>query len=152
MGASYISHHKKPAPVHDHKTKRIRASSEKWAAYKTEIEKQTIRANEMISDSQKPMNLLYKKWQNVIESAARKTLGKTTFKQGKKENESNEVKQMQLQKQKVKQQIQEAEGNQEKQQLINDYKDIQQRIRNQLIKEKTEWERKYWITCVASIQ
>ena len=63
----------------------LRASSEKWQQFREELEKRREKATNIIKDPEKPIDNRYKKWYEEIENAARKTIGKTTYKLGGKE-------------------------------------------------------------------
>ena len=74
----------------------------------------------------------------IIDKAARRTIGKTTFKEGKKAKQSKTIKEMQEQKRNIKKQAQQEEKGPKKDELIEEYKSIQENIRIQIIKETTE--------------
>ena len=76
---------------------KLRASTEKWCEFSGELLKRQLKATKIIK-SDKPMNQRYKLWMNEIDQAARLTIGKTTTKQGGKENFSSKVREMNNQK------------------------------------------------------
>ena len=84
----------------------LRASSTKWTAFKEELEKRKIKATGIITDPEKPIDARYKKWYDELETAARITIGKTTFKIGGKEKFSKEVNRLREEKKSIKKNIQ----------------------------------------------
>ena len=116
----------------------IRAPEIKWNAFTEEINKRYSTARNIISNQAVDIDTRYKKWFQEIENAARKTIGKTTIKEGKKEKSSTTIKQFNDQKKQLKQQIQAEQNPETKTQLINNYKDIQERTKEQMIFEKSE--------------
>ena len=85
----------------------LRASSTKWTEFKEELEKRKTKATDIITDPSKPIDIRYKKWFTEIETAARKTIGKTTYKVGGKEKFSKEVNRLRDEKRSIKKNIQE---------------------------------------------
>ena len=129
----------------------LRASTEKWKQFENELERRREKANKIIADESKPFNERYKAWYKELEAAARTTIGKTTNKEGKKEKFSGIVENMRSEKKELKTKIKNAqkqssrtssaeEGPQpqtcEKSRLINEYKLMQEKLKNQIIKEK----------------
>ena len=76
----------------------LRASTEKWNHFEYELERRSDKANEIITDESKPLNERYKAWFKELEAAARTTIGKTTNKEGKKEQFSEIVEKMRSEK------------------------------------------------------
>ena len=62
----------------------INASDEKWEQFSSELISKQSDVAECIADNTKPLNQRYKQVVGIIDKAARKTIGKTTFKNGKK--------------------------------------------------------------------
>ena len=116
----------------------IKASNEKWAMFRSEIIKQKNKAYEIMDNTDKPFDTRYKQWYQIIDKAARQTIGRTTFKINGKEYQSNELKQMHRQKREIKNEIQNEKDKIKKDSLIAKYKETQETIRNQYIKEKSE--------------
>ena len=116
----------------------IKASNEKWAMFRAEIQKQKDKAIEIFENTNKPFDTRYKQWYEILEKAARNTIGKTTFKTNGKPYQSEEVKQMTLEKRTKKKQIQAEQDKQKKDNLIMEYKNIQESIRNQSVKERAK--------------
>ena len=69
----------------------IKADDTKWSKFEEELQKRAPKAKEIISDSQKPIDERYKKFTNEIEKAAFSSIGKTTYKDKKKEKISIEA-------------------------------------------------------------
>ena len=82
------------------------------------------------------MDKQYATWLKSIECAARKSIGKTTIKPVKGENFSNMVKSLRSEKRKIKKRLKENDGDPE--QLTKSYKEVQEKIRNQILIERTE--------------
>ena len=63
----------------------LRASSEKWAQFGDELVERQSKADQLITDPSKPCEERYRKWYNELDTAARNSIGKTTFRAGGKE-------------------------------------------------------------------
>merc|ERR1711974_373995 len=87
----------------------LRASSEKWALFGDELEKRQSKAEEIITNKNLAFDDRYKMWFNQLDTAARKSIGKTTFKTGGKDKFSHEVKDLQLEKKEAKINIRKSE-------------------------------------------
>ena len=71
-----LKHHRQ-----EKKTQRnLKAPAEKWALFREELGNKKKEANNIMSDRSKSITERYKKWGNIIDKAARKTIGKTTVK------------------------------------------------------------------------
>ena len=114
----------------------LRASSEKWAQFGVQIEQRQTKAKQIITDKSMPFQERYNKWFNQLDTAARETIGKTTFKTGGKEKFSNDVKTMQQEKKVIKQQIRNNMDIGDKGHLIKRYKEIQDKVTTQIQKER----------------
>ena len=75
----------------------LRADDTKWDQFKNEIRKCQPKTKEILNNSEFNMNEKYKKFYNQIETAARKTIGKSTFKENKVQT-SKEIKALQIEK------------------------------------------------------
>lgn len=121
-----------------HKTDwNLRASSEKWALFGDELVARTEKTKFILMEIDKPFEMRYASWFRELNTAAMKTIGKTTFKGGK-EKFSNEVKEMKDTKKKIKIDIRSEKDYERKGGLIQKYKEVQERIRIQIDKEKKE--------------
>ena len=116
----------------------IHASETKWNAFTDEINKRYNVARTIISNQAIDIDTRYKKWFQELENAARKTIGKTTIKEGKKVKPSTTIKHFNDQKKQLKTRIQAEQNLAIKTQLINKYKDIQEKTKEQMIIEKSE--------------
>ncbi len=96
----------------------INASSEKWENYTKLINLKKEKATEIITDTSKSINQRYKHWYNEIESAARQSIGKTTFKQRDGQKFSAEINTLKHKKKSVKTEIK-LEKNTEKRNVLN---------------------------------
>ena len=61
----------------------IKADEEKWQKFRDELRRRQARATQIITDSNRPMDERYKKYFRELETAARVSIGKTTFKKRK---------------------------------------------------------------------
>ena len=116
----------------------IRASAEKWALYRDELNKRCKKATEIITDPSKPIEQRYKQWFGEIETAARLTIGKTTFKETGNKKASKEIKELSNKKRILKKEIQSENDKEMKKQLIMEYKTLQEKILDKMTKEKTQ--------------
>ena len=116
----------------------LRASNEKWAEYERMLSIKRNKATEIITRQDSPLDTRYNKWFKEIEEAARRTIGKTTFKQGKKEKYSIETMKLSDEKKKLKERIQKEENDERKKLLITEYKTIQERMIQEMTKEKAK--------------
>ena len=117
----------------------LKASPEKWELYANELDKRCYRATSIITNPHVPINIKYKKWFNEIEQAARVSIGKSTVKTGSKEKISNAVKNLQKQKREKKIEIRKQTDSETRNNMILQYKDIQECIHNQMVTEKTSY-------------
>ena len=115
----------------------IKAPEEKWTAFQKDIGKKLEETQKNLKDK-KPINEKYRKWMKGIEESAWKSIGKTTYREQKCEKFSDETNDMRKEKTLLKQKIQLTNNREEKQELIVQYKNLQENIKNQIIKERTE--------------
>ena len=71
----------------------LRASTEKWAEYENELQNRLNTATTLINED-RPIDDRYRGWYNEIDNAARKTIGKTTYKENGKQIFSDETKKL----------------------------------------------------------
>ena len=116
----------------------IHAPEQKWNSFIGEINQRYAKARAIISNPSLNINNKYKKWLLEIENAARKTIGKTTIKEGKQKKPSITITQFNYQKKQIKAQIQIERNAETKEKLINEYKEVQEKTKEQIIREKTE--------------
>ena len=116
----------------------VRASLDKWEQYKCELNKRYEKATKIITDQSVNIQKRYKLWSQEIENAARKTIGKTTLKEGKKEASSEEVQLLNMQKKELKTQIQKEADKTKKTALLNEYKEVQEKTKQVIVKERAE--------------
>ena len=81
----------------------------------------------------------YSNWYSEIEAAARKTIGKTTIRDGKKSYASSTSKALILEKKAIKEKIQQEKNPNIKELYIAQYKDIQRKARNEIVRTRTEY-------------
>ena len=66
--------------------------------------KQTEATN-ILADTHKSIDTRYKQWYCIIDNAARSTIGKTTYKEGRKEKQTEKIKELRLKKKNLSEQI-----------------------------------------------
>ena len=116
----------------------LRASSEKWSKFGDELVESQLKAEHVITDENIPFQVRYKKWYNLLDNAARNSIGKTTFKAGGKEKFSHIVKGLQQKKDEAKTEIKKSVNNDERLTLIKKYKDVQSEVTAQIELERYE--------------
>ena len=114
----------------------LKADDQKWKAFSNELNKRRETATRKITNSEEDIDKRYKKWFNEIDSAARKTIGKTTFKESKKAKVTKDLNELQQQKRNLKNEIQDEKDKEKKKNLIISYKEIQEQILKQMTSEK----------------
>ena len=62
----------------------INAPTEKWSEYALKLRQEKEKATKTLMDKSKPIDTRYKQWYEIIEKSARESIGKTTYKNGKK--------------------------------------------------------------------
>ena len=116
----------------------IYAPDTKWNSFSNEINQRYTKSKTIISDTSVDINIRYKKWFLELENAARKTLGKTTIKEGQNEKPSAVIRQFNQQKKQLKTTIQTEQDARKKELLIHEYKMLQEKTKEQITAEKTE--------------
>ena len=116
----------------------IYAPESKWESFANEIIQRYNKSRAIISDSSTDIDKRYKQWFLELENAARATIGKTTIKEGHSEKPSTVVKQLNQEKKHLKSRIQSQVDTTAKEMLINEYKLLQEKTKEQIIAEKTE--------------
>ena len=116
----------------------LRASSEKWANFADELEQIRGPATDIITRKNLSVNDRYRQWYKMVDSTARRTIGKTTTKTGGKEKFSKEVDDLCKQKREIKKQICMETERDHKSSLITTYKSIQESIKTQMTNEKSQ--------------
>ena len=115
----------------------IHAPEAQWTAFTNELSRQYSKAKAIITNPYENIDTKYKKWLREMENAARKTIGKTTFKEGRGKKPSETIKHLNDQKKALKNRIQEEKNTVLKSSMINVYKEIQEKTRKQIVIEKT---------------
>ena len=115
----------------------IHAPEAQWTAFTNELGRQYSKAKAIITNPSENIDTKYKKWLREMENAARRTIGKTTFKEGVKKKPSEKIKDLNGQKKALKTRIQEEKNITLKNTLINAYKEVQEKSRKQIVIEKT---------------
>ena len=115
----------------------LKASSEKWTAFANKIEAETSKATDIITNKDEPIDTRYRKWFQIIENAARRTIGKTTIKDKKSDKPTEEMEIIICKKKKMKNEIQEEKNEDAKLELIQEYKNIQEILTEHRVRQKT---------------
>ena len=89
----------------------LRASGEKWAEYANELTRKIDITTNILNHENKSTEQKYKEWYKEVEGVARKTIGKTTIKEGGKEKFSRLVDEMRTEKRNIKKMIQNETDN-----------------------------------------
>ena len=100
----------------------IHAPDTQWTSFAKELERQYAKTKAIITNPSENIDTKYKKWLNELENAARRSIGKTTIKDGVREKPSAEVKKFNEQKKALKTRIQQEKDKNEKDILISAYK------------------------------
>ena len=116
----------------------LRASSKKWALFGDELTACTEKARIILNETDKPFETRYANWFLELNTAAMKTIGKTTFKAGGKEKFSHEVKELRVVKKEIKTKIKTEKDYNTRGGFIGEYKEVQEKITLQIEKEKKE--------------
>ena len=116
----------------------IKANDDKWNEFTNEIRRRTDNAANIITNNDEDMERKYKKFCNEIEVAARKTIGKTTYKENHTFKDSQAVSDLKKKKRMMKDEIQEEKDAILRQSKIEEYKGLQDQIRDIMTKEKAE--------------
>merc|ERR1712228_1143108 len=104
----------------------IRAPEAKWEIFAKEINRRFKKAKAIISNPTIDINTKYNKWFQELENAARKSIGKTTIKEGRKEKPSEIIKQFNQEKKQLRVKIQGEKDLSQKESLIKVYKELQE--------------------------
>ena len=115
----------------------IRAPSEKWADFSDKLRLNLEKATNELSDPTIPFDTKYKRWYDGIEQMARQTIGKTTIKNKRCSKPTDEMRQLREQKKSLKNEIQNEKNQEEKEKLKAKYREIQDRITDCTVNEKT---------------
>ena len=116
----------------------LKAPDEKWKKFEDELIKSFSSAKEIIEDDDMEFEERYNRWFNKIDTAARSSIGKTTYKDGYKVKPSLETKKLREKKKDLKKNIQSEKDNEKKQLLIDNYKQIQEVAKEQIKRERSE--------------
>ena len=115
----------------------IRAPQEKWTNFTNALTNSHEKAHSLITSNKGDMNERYNKWLNQIEKAAWGTIGKTTTKNGTKKKVCPELEEKQKNKKNLKNLIGKESDKVKKENLIKEYKILQEQIKSIIIQEKT---------------
>ena len=116
----------------------VKAGPDKWEKYEEQIAKNTQKATQIITNTNINLKDRYKKWYTILENTARKTIGKTTRKDVKKNNVSTALNALNQEKKAIKRKIDTEKSIEEKKNLIDLYKKLQEKAKEELNKEKAK--------------
>ena len=120
----------------------LRASSTKWEEYKNQFKRRHRLTQSILANRGLTFNQKYKRVSDVIQNAARKTIGKTTIKLGAPFKPSKEVRKLRKKKRELKKKIKKEADKEVRKGLITEYKAIEDSINDQIRKEKKEQTKK----------
>ena len=126
---------KKPDPLKRTKW-RVNAPEENWKKFRQELRKLEPSVSEIFSQNNILIDQKYNKWVKEIESAAWKSIGKSTVKIKKKEQFSAIVKQLREEKKQKKKELKEYPTS--SQAKIDEYITTQNKLKEQILLERTE--------------
>ena len=119
------------------KTKwRLNAPEQNWTKFRREMGKLENESKQIFTSPGNSLDQKYTKWIKNIESAARVSIGKTTIKARKKDQVSPILQEMRREKRQLKKILKRSETDQPD--TLEQYKSIQEKIRNQILTEKTK--------------
>ena len=116
----------------------INAPAEVWALFQEELRKCKNEAVRIMNDSGKSMTDRYKKWDNLIQKAARKSIGKTTIKPGQAKKASQEMQKVRVERKKAKKKFENEINEIRKLEYLKEYRNKQEDVRIQGAKEEDE--------------
>ena len=115
---------------------RLNAPSENWRKFDHEIKKLEHKSMLIFDSESDDIDRQYGKLTKAIETAARISLGKTTLKNKKNEIITEEIKTLRTQKRQLKNLIKEEKN--DRQELVSQYKEVQRRLRDEILAERTK--------------
>ena len=116
----------------------LRAPPEKWALFSEELKKRQNKATDAISCQARSIDENYKKWYRELDNAARMSIGKTTLKPNKKVHDSIQSKELRQTKKQLRYDIQGESNPEKKNMLIQTYKEVQEKARDVIVKERSD--------------
>ena len=116
----------------------LKAPVEKWKQFEENLINRYTKATEIILNDNFDIEERYNKWCHELDSAARESIGKTTFKSASKEKFSNEIRELQKDKKAIKSLIAKETNKEKRFLLIGRYKQLQNDTCAQITKEQVE--------------
>ena len=116
----------------------MRASNEKWTKFGDELTSKTEKAKQFLHQTDIPFQDRYIKWYNELNNAAMNSIGKTTFKEGGQEKFSEEVNNLRRSKKTLKTSIRNETDYGKRQDAVQHYKEIQDKITKKIGEERKE--------------
>ena len=115
----------------------LRASDEKWIEFDTQLKKRLPTATKILGNNELSTNEKYTMWFREIDQAARDSIGKTTLKCKKQRKKTNLHNDLQSQKKELRKQIQAEKDKEKRSLLIINYKNLQEKTKEQMANEKS---------------
>ena len=115
---------------------RLNAPEQSWTKFQREIGKLENKSRQIFNSPESTIDQKYAMWLKNIDSAARMSIGKTTVKAKRKEQVPDSLKEMRREKRHLKNILKRSETDQPA--ILEQYKSIQEKIRNQILIEKTK--------------
>ena len=116
----------------------MNAPAEAWALFQEELRKCKNEAESIMNDKRKSMTDRYKKWDNLIQKAARKSIGKTTIKPGQAQKPTLEMQKVREERKKAKKKFESEISGIRKLEYLKEYLKKQEEVRIQAAKEEKE--------------
>ena len=119
-----------------HITWRLNAPESSWTKFNTELGELEKTIVNLFKTPNKSINELYSKWLQLVEHAARRTIGKSTFKESRAERFSSVVTELRKRKRDIKNELKKKPS--ERTNRVNECKEIQEILRQQIQSERAE--------------
>ena len=116
----------------------LRAPEEKWKLFEENLKNRYVKATDIIMNEKGNIDEKYNKWCHEIDSAARESIGKTTYNLNTKKRTSKEHYQLQQEKKTIKTLLDKERDSEKRFLLIGRYKQLQNDIREQITKDLVE--------------
>ena len=114
----------------------LKAPQEKWKQFEENLKNSYNKASKIIMDENLSIEERYNKWYHELDNAARNSIGKTTFNLRNKKKASNEIRQLQKEKNTVKKLLKNEKDKEKRFLLVGRYKQLQNETNEQTLKEQ----------------
>ena len=117
----------------------LKAPEEKWRQFEQNLRNRYKKATDIIMNEDMNIEERYNKWFHELDSAARESIGKTTFNVNSRKNKvSKKAREIQKEKRTIKSLLKDESDKQTRYLLIGQYKKLQEESRDLVIEEQTE--------------